>query len=101
MRARLTRSQIVETVILFVQIVSGAVGGLAVGGGLREQHPAVALDTVLGIIGGIGAGQLINALGFGTGPLDVLTLLINMASGGAGGAALAFFVVAIRVLITR
>jgi uncharacterized membrane protein YeaQ/YmgE (transglycosylase-associated protein family) len=91
----------VELVSLFVQAMSGAIGGSLVAGIAKEQKPGVVGGPVLGILGGALGGQLMNQLGVGVGPPDVLTVLANAASGGGGGAWLAFLVGAVRVLMKK
>ena len=59
---------------LIIQLVSGAVGGNVAGALLKKlaMHPGLA--TILGAIGGVGGGQLVDLFG-----------LLENISGAAGG----------------
>lgn len=90
-----------EIVSLVVQIGSGAIGGNLVAGSAKNFDQRVVVTSMLGISGGALGGQLFNQLGIGIGPPDALTMLVNVASGGFGGAWLVFLVGAIRASMTK
>lgn len=88
-----------DAIGLVIQAVSGMIGGNAVGSIDKDFNLGIGVNSMLGIGGGVLSGQLLNQLGVGTGPLDVLTLLSQVGSGALGGALIAFLAGALRVLI--
>jgi hypothetical protein len=77
-------------IALVVQLISGAVGGNAVGAAFKDVNLGTLGNSIAGAIGGGIGGQLLAALipaGAGGG-LDVGSLLGEIAGGGAGGALL-------------
>jgi hypothetical protein len=78
-------------IALVVQLISGAVGGNAVGSALKDVNLGTLGNSIVGAIGGGIGGQLLTALVpalTGASGLDVGSLLGEIASGGAGGALL-------------
>jgi hypothetical protein len=77
---------------LFIQIVSGAIGGNVVGAASKDFSLGTLGNTIAGAIGGGVGGQvlaaLIPALSQSTGSVDVGSLIGQVASGGVAGAAL-------------
>lgn len=68
-----------ETIIpLVIQLIGGAAGGNVVGALLKNANLSAILRTVLGIIGGVGGGQL----------AQFIPALEAMLSGDGGGALL-------------
>ncbi len=63
---------------LITQLISGAIGGNAVGAMLKQQATNVVVRTIVGAIGGIGGGLLLQALGGEAG-------LSNLVANGIGG----------------
>jgi hypothetical protein len=92
---------LVEIFSLAIQIGSGAIGGNLVAESAKNFNQRIVVASMLGILGGALVGQLLNQLGVGIGPPDVLTTLINVASGGFGGTWLTFLVGAIRASMTK
>ncbi|HEX2473569.1 MAG TPA: hypothetical protein VHK01_02415 [Lacipirellulaceae bacterium] len=52
-----------QLIPLLVQVIGGAAGGNAVGALLKKADLSAILRTVLGIVGGVGGGQLASLLG--------------------------------------
>ena len=80
---------------LIIQLIAGVVGGNAAGAALKDYNLGGVGNTIAGAIGGIGGGQLLQALipaiaaaAGGTGGLDIGALLGQIVGGGAGGAIL-------------
>ncbi|NVP57833.1 hypothetical protein [Mycoplana rhizolycopersici] len=63
---------------LITQLISGAIGGNAVAAVLKQQATNVIVRTIVGAIGGIGGGLLLQALGGEAG-------LSNLVANGIGG----------------
>ncbi|MFD1329571.1 hypothetical protein [Mycoplana ramosa] len=63
---------------LITQLISGAIGGNAVGAMLKQQATSVIVRTIVGAIGGIGGGLLMQAFGGEAG-------LSNLVANGLGG----------------
>ena len=85
-----------ESIInLIIQLVAGVVGGNAAGAALKDYNLGGVGNTIAGAIGGVGGGQLLQALipaiaaaAGGTSGLDIGALLGQIVVGGAGGAIL-------------
>jgi hypothetical protein len=83
-----------ETLInLVIQLVAGVVGGNAAGAALKDYNLGNIGNTIAGAIGGVGGGQLLQAVipiasAAGGGGLDVGALIGQIVGGGAGGAIL-------------
>ena len=81
---------------LVTQLIAGAVGGNAAGVGLKSSSMGTMLNTVVGLIGGVGSGQIIGMLTGGAAVAGeaaapgagVGGLLASAVGGGAGGAIL-------------
>ena len=63
---------------LITQLISGAIGGNAVGAMLKQQATSMIVRTIVGAIGGVGGGLLLQALGGEAG-------LSNLVANGLGG----------------
>lgn len=100
-RPNKAREAALDFVNLSIHLVSGVLGGNLLGGGSRDLSQGVGGNSLLGACGGALGGLLLNQLGVGTGPLDVLTLLVNILAGGGSGALLTFVVGACRFMLTR
>lgn len=82
-----------ETLIsLLVQIISGAVGGNVAG--MSKYSLGTGLNTLVGMLGGLGLGQIASVLTGTSGgeALDVAAVGSNIAGGGIGGLVLTFIV---------
>jgi hypothetical protein len=78
---------------LIIQLISGVVGGNAVGAALKDYNLGGLGNTIAGAVGGIGGGQILQALipaiaGAAGGGLDVGAIVGQIVGGGAGGAIL-------------
>ncbi len=52
-----------QLIPILMQLIGGAVGGNAVGAGLKNANLSALIRTILGIVGGVGGGQLASVLG--------------------------------------
>jgi hypothetical protein len=84
-----------ETLVnLIIQLISGVVGGNAAGAALKDYNLGNIGNTIAGAIGGVGGGQLLQAIipalasAAAGGGLDVGAILGQIVGGGAGGATL-------------
>ena len=80
-------------VAIIIQLISGLVGGNAVGAANRGVSLGAAGNSILGAIGGLAGGQLVTSLVGGAAMaegagMDIGAVLTQVASGGLGGAAL-------------
>jgi hypothetical protein len=90
-------------VALIIQLVAGAIGGNAAGGALKQVSLGGIGNTVAGLLGGVGTGQLLGMLipaltgaaaahagapAAGSGGLDATAIIGQLLSGGVGGAVL-------------
>lgn len=75
---------------LIIQLISGAVGGNAAGAIFKNLSLGTLGNSLAGILGGVGGGQLLGALGLmaGGGGLDLASIISSVASGGIGGGVL-------------
>ncbi|MGH1441012.1 MAG: hypothetical protein ACRBBR_12920 [Cellvibrionaceae bacterium] len=75
---------------LIIQLISGAVGGNAAGAIFKNLSLGTLGNSLAGILGGVGGGQLLGALGLmaGGGGLDLASIISSIASGGIGGGVL-------------
>ncbi|MDX3926837.1 MAG: hypothetical protein QHC90_13665 [Shinella sp.] len=63
---------------IITQLIGGAIGGNAVSAILKQQAASVIVRTIVGAIGGVGGGLLLNALGGEAG-------LTGLVADGIGG----------------
>jgi hypothetical protein len=79
---------------LIIQLIAGVVGGNAAGAALKDYNLGGLGNTIAGAIGGVGGGQILQALipaiaaAAGGGGLDIGALIGQIVGGGAGGAIL-------------
>lgn len=77
---------------LIIQLISGAVGGNAAGAAMKDLSLGTLGNTIAGLIGGAGGGQLIAMLGSGAamagGGTDIMGMVTQIAGGAGGGAIL-------------
>jgi hypothetical protein len=78
---------------LIIQLIAGVVGGNAAGAALKDYNLGGVGNTIAGALGGIGGGQLLQALipaiaAAAGGGLDIGALIGQIVGGGAGGAIL-------------
>jgi uncharacterized membrane protein YeaQ/YmgE (transglycosylase-associated protein family) len=93
-----------DTTALIVQLIGGAVGGLAVGKTVKSIDLGTVINAIAGIVGGGIGGQILNSLGIAampSGQLDVASIIGNVVSGGAGGGILLAIVGFIKSLLKK
>jgi uncharacterized membrane protein YeaQ/YmgE (transglycosylase-associated protein family) len=79
---------------MIIQIIAGLLGGNAAGAGAKNLSLGTAGNSVVGGVGGLVGGLLMNMLGGEGGAaldlsnLDIGTLVQSVAGGGVGGAVL-------------
>lgn len=79
---------------IIIQLVSGAVGGNAIGAVMKKLSLGTIGNSLVGILGGGIGGQLLGMLGMGGGDaavgsgMDMSSILSSVAAGGAGGGVL-------------
>ena len=77
---------------MIIQLISGAVGGNAAGTAMKGLSLGTIGNTITGLIGGAGGGQLIAMLGSGAaaagGSGDMMGMVTQIAGGAGGGAIL-------------
>lgn len=77
---------------LIIQVVAGAIGGYAIGAGVRDINLGTLGNTVAGAIGGGVGGQalqaLIPTLALAAGNIDIGSLIGQAVGGGVAGAIL-------------
>lgn len=92
---------------LIVQLIAGLFGGNAVGAAAKNLSLGTVGNSVAGLIGGLGGGQLLNLLMSGNaaaavtdaaaaGGVDIAALLADIASGAVGGAVLVAVVALVK-----
>ena len=76
---------------LIIEAISGAVGGNIAGAAMKENSLGTLGNCVAGIVGG-GLGGILQSVSGATapdsGPMELTTMLSNVAAGGIGGAIL-------------
>jgi uncharacterized membrane protein YeaQ/YmgE (transglycosylase-associated protein family) len=81
---------------LIIQLIAGALGGNAAGAGLKNLSLGPIINTVVGLVGGAGGGQLLEMLGVGgagdaaaaASNLDIGAIVQSVLGGGVGGGVL-------------
>jgi uncharacterized membrane protein YeaQ/YmgE (transglycosylase-associated protein family) len=91
---------------LIIQLIVGAIGGNAAGKVMPDKSLGTLGNTIAGVIGGFGGGQILNAvLGGGAtadaaagaaGGMDIGAIIQQVAGGGIGGAVLMIIVGVIK-----
>lgn len=77
---------------LLIQLVCGAVGGNVAGGLLKQYNLGPIGNTIAGLVGGVGGGQLLGMLAPSLGAaaagggMDIGSIIAQVAGGGVGGA---------------
>jgi hypothetical protein len=90
---------------LVIQLISGVVGGNAVGAALKDYNLGSLGNTIAGALGGIGGGQLLQAAmpaiaGAAGGSLDIGAVVSQIVGGGAGGAILTVVAGLVKSMVT-
>ena len=86
---------------LILQLVGGAAGGNLIAKLLKNLDLGPIGNTIIGLIGGLGGGQLAGLLGAETGGTEIVPMLISLLGGGVGGGALTAIVGFIKNLIAK
>jgi uncharacterized membrane protein YeaQ/YmgE (transglycosylase-associated protein family) len=90
---------------LIIQLVGGAIGGNGAGAALKNLSLGTTGNSIVGIIGGVVAGQLLPMLGLGGGEaaasLDIASILTNLVGGGVGGGVLLAIVGAVKKAMAK
>jgi uncharacterized membrane protein YeaQ/YmgE (transglycosylase-associated protein family) len=81
---------------IIMQLISGGVGGNIAGALLKKFNLGPIGNTIAGILGGVGGGQLLSMLGGAAAPaaaaassgFDMSSILSSVGGGGVGGAVL-------------
>ncbi len=82
---------------IVTELIAGGVGGNIAGAILKKYDLGSIGNTVAGLVGGVGGGQLLSMLTSGgaaaaassaasTGGMDLTSILSNVGGGGVGGA---------------
>ncbi len=86
---------------LILQLAGGAAGGNLIAKLLKKLDLGPIGNTIIGLIGGFGGGQLAGLLGASTGGTDIVPMLISLVGGGVGGGVLTAIVGFIKNLIAK
>ena len=79
---------------LIIQLIAGALGGNAAGAVLKNLNLGTLGNSIAGILGGFGGGQILGMLGgagataAAAGGTDMGSIIASLASGGVGGGVL-------------
>ena len=84
-----------------MQLAGGAAGGNLIAKLLKKLDLGPIGNTIIGLIGGFGGGQLAGLLGAETGGTEIVPMLISLLGGGVGGGALTAIVGFIKNLIAK
>ena len=91
---------------LIIQLISGVVGGNAAGAALKDYSLGNVGNTISGAIGGVGGGQLLQAIipaiasAAAGGGVDIGSILGQVVGGGAGGAILMVIAGLLKTMMT-
>jgi uncharacterized membrane protein YeaQ/YmgE (transglycosylase-associated protein family) len=100
---------------IVTDLVAGGVGGNIAGAVLKKFDLGPVGNTIAGIVGGVGGGQLLSMLMSGgaaaaaaaatsaasTGGMDMSSILGNVAGGGVGGAVLMAIIGLIKTQMSK
>ena len=93
---------------IIIQLVVGAIGGNAAGKAMPDKSLGTLGNTIAGVIGGLGGGQILDkilgggamatdaAAGVAASGLDIGAIIQDVAGGGIGGAVLTVVVAPIK-----
>ncbi len=94
-----------DIVPLLIQLVSGAVGGNAVGATLKKFDLGILGNSLAGILGGgLGGTILQSVLGAGAAPdggMDIGSILSSIAGGGVGGGLIMAIIGAVKNMMAK
>jgi uncharacterized membrane protein YeaQ/YmgE (transglycosylase-associated protein family) len=93
---------------IIIQLISGGVGGNIAGALLKKFNLGPIGNTIAGILGGIGGGQLLGMLTgaaaaapAATSGLDMTSILSSVGGGGIGGAVIIVIVGLIKAQMPK
>lgn len=91
---------------MIIQLIAGAIGGNAAGAGAKNLSLGPIVNTIVGLIGGLGGGQLLTMLGAGDAAaaasnMDLTTIIQSILGGGVGGGALVAIVGALKKALVK
>lgn len=94
-----------DIVTILIQLISGAAGGNIAGALLKNISLGTVGNSIAGLVGGGLGGQILQALfnlpEVGSGVLDPMAILTQIASGGVGGGATLAIVGMLRRLAAK
>jgi uncharacterized membrane protein YeaQ/YmgE (transglycosylase-associated protein family) len=93
---------------IIIQLISGGVGGNIAGALLKKFNLGPIGNTIAGILGGIGGGQLLGMLTgaaaaapVATSGLDMTSILSSVGGGGIGGAVIMVIVGLVKAQMSK
>jgi uncharacterized membrane protein YeaQ/YmgE (transglycosylase-associated protein family) len=91
---------------ILIQLISGGVGGNIAGALLKRFNLGPIGNTVAGILGGVGGGQLLSMLTGAVAPaasggLDMSSILSSVGGGGVGGAVIMVIVGLVKAQMAK
>jgi uncharacterized membrane protein YeaQ/YmgE (transglycosylase-associated protein family) len=91
---------------IIIQLISGGVGGNIAGALLKKFNLGPLGNTIAGILGGVGGGQLLSMLMNAAAPaasggLDMSSILSSVGGGGIGGAVIMVVVGLIKAQMSK
>jgi len=93
---------------IVTDLIAGGVGGNIAAAVLKKLDLGPVGNTIAGIVGGVGGGQLLGMLmsggaaaASGGGGMDMSSILGNVAGGGVGGAIVMAIVGAIKTQVSK
>jgi hypothetical protein len=88
-----------------IQLINGGVGGNTAGALLKKFNLGPMGNTIAGILGGIGGGQLLSVLMGAAAPaasgLDMSSILSSVGGGGVGGAVIMVIVGLVKAQMSK
>ncbi|MDR0809263.1 MAG: hypothetical protein LBE86_09105 [Gemmobacter sp.] len=87
---------------LIIQLIAGALGGNAAGKGLKSADLGPIVNSIIGLIGGVGGGQILQQMGGNASAgLDLGVIIQQVLGGGVGGAVLVAIVGALKKALVK
>ncbi len=91
---------------ILIQLISGGVGGNIAGALLKKFNLGPIGNTIAGILGGVGGGQLLSMLTEAVAPtasggLDMTSILSSVGGGGVGGAVIMVIVGLVKTQMAK
>ena len=93
---------------LIIGLISGAVGGNAAGGLLKNLNQGTLINSISGIVGGGLGGTILSMMGAGgmadaaaSGGIDIGSIVSQVAGGGVGGGVVLAIVGVVRNMMNK